>query len=190
MRITRRQLLIGSGLLGLLVLVLLSRSCGSSPSGVPTNPAAPTVTVTAEPTATPTVAATSEPPGEDGPAVDPPAGPQPTTNPEVQEAATAFTAAWLNTYGQTAENWRRALYPRVTPDLVQDLTLADPASVPTAGRVVDEGVVVTVEGSLLNADAPIISGVTRKPIGSLRLTLVAAGGGKWLVSEIDWRPRR
>lgn len=190
MKFTRRQLLIGACVLGLLALVLLSRGCDGSPSGVPTTPSAPTVTVTVEPVATPTSTTASATPGEDGPAEDPPAGPQPTTNPEVKEAAIQFTAAWLNFYGQNAELWRKELYPRVTPDLAEDLAYADPNTTPAGGRVVDEDVTVTVEGSLLNADAPIISGVTRKQMGVLHLTLVPAGGGRWLVSEIDWEPRR
>lgn len=113
---------------------------------------------------------------------------QPTSNPPVQEAATQFTAAWLNTYGQTAESWRASLTERVTDDLAADLAAADPGTVPAGAKT--GPVDVTVQGSLYGADAPIVTNdAARKPLGTLHLTLVQRAGA-WLVSEIDWEPRR
>lgn len=110
----------------------------------------------------------------------------PTNQPDVREAATAFTAAWLNTYGKTAEAWRAALTPRVTPDLAGDLAYADPDSVPVAAQA-GTPVAVSAEGDLFNATIPVTE-TTAKPktLGELRLTIVKRGD-RWLVSEIDWQ---
>jgi hypothetical protein len=126
--------------------------------------------------------------GDDG-GDDPPIIASPADRPDVSEAAAAFAAAWLNTTGRSAAVWRAGLADRVTGDLAEDLSYADPQSVP-AGGAVGSPVKVTAEGSLFNAAVPVVEAVPNgKAIGTLILTLLS-NRGDWKVSEIDWKASR
>lgn len=198
-----RKLLICGVVVGLASLLLVSRCLPASSSAVPTSPAntantsaSPRVTspTTPDPAAGSNGATGSRPSGDDrshgddGLVGTPPIMVQPTQQPDVRETAADFAAAWLNTYGQSAETWRATLVPRVTPDLAASLTTADPASVPAAGRV-GNPIAVTAEGGLYNAAVPVVraAGAAPGPAGTLRLTLIRGAGGRWVVSEIDWQ---
>lgn len=192
---SKARLVVLAGLAaGLAVLLIANRFAGSaSDSELPSQPA---VTATGagstapagasaapSPTTKPTAATTDD--GDDG-AEGTPILVEPTKKADVQEAGTQFAAAWLNTFGQSPENWRAGITSRATPDLAADLADADPASVPAGGRVAGT-VGVTAEGSLYNVAAPVVTADNKKqPLGTLTLTMVNAGG-KWLVSEIDWK---
>lgn len=126
--------------------------------------------------------------GDDGADDGSPILVQPTREPDAKEAATAFAAAWCNTYGRTAEAWRAGLLDKVTDDLAAGLVAADPKSVPAAAKAA--AVTVTRQGSILDATAAIVTAEPKpRPIGTLILTMLETDG-RWLVSEIDWRPVR
>lgn len=200
MKFTPRKVVVAVLFVIAAAVLLLSRFSGAD-TGSATRPhTATTSSADAAPTAS---ASPTHPPSDDGVNDGPPAPPartaaahdddggdpiliNPTTQPDVREAATAFTAAWLNTYGQTAEAWRAALTPRVTPDLAGELAYADPVSVPGNAKA-GTPVAVTAEGDLFNAAVPVDDATTKgKTLGELRLTIVKRSG-KWLVSEIDWK---
>lgn len=178
---------------------------GGDPAGVPASPndAATGLTITADesPTAAaPTQSAPTKRPtsssatptapagdGDDG-AADEPGTITATLAPDVQEAATAFTAAWLNTFDKSAAAWRDGLLPRVTPDLAEDLSYAEPATVPAGGKT--GKVAVTVDGQLFTAEANVVAAAGKPDqLGVLHLRLVNTDG-TWLISEIDWEPKR
>jgi hypothetical protein len=206
LRRTTRRILVGAAVAAVALMLLISRFADGNDSGVPTQvvtspPAATASESAAAPAAAPTVAPTepaiADPGHNDGPGPahsrDPVPGPaeQPPVlarpdDPTVREAATAFTAAWLNTYAKTAQQWRADLADQVTADLAADLADADPASVPT-GRV-GSPINISSDGSLWDAAVPVLDQPAGKQIGTLTLTLVG-DGDRWLVSEIDWTPR-
>ncbi len=158
---------------------------------VSAGPPASSATTAALAATTPAVAASAPPTGHDGgddgtgdgvPLV------QPTTAPDAAEAATAFTAAWLNTANRSAATWRAGILDRVTDDLAAELADADPDTVPAAAKT--GPVTLTKQGGLLGADAPIVTNEPDpQPVGTLKLTLLQRGG-HWLISEIDWVPAR
>ena len=126
--------------------------------------------------------------GDDGTDDTGPVLVQPTSRPDVQRAAADFVAAWLNTYGQSAQSWRQSLLPRVTAGLAADLADADPASVPAAATTGQ--VTVNQQESLVTADATVLRDDTKRAkLGVLSLTLLNEHG-TWLVSQIDWTPVR
>lgn len=126
--------------------------------------------------------------GDDGSEDAPPVMVQPTRQPDVQESATQFAAAWLNAYGQSAQQWRDGLTPRMTADLVELMKNADPQSVPAGAKV--GTVTATVQGSLMGADAQVVTDEAKpKTVGILRLTLLE-NDGRWLVTEIDWEAQK
>lgn len=190
---TARKVLIGSFIAVVIGLVLANRLSGADTSTVTTVAPPPVTAAASSSSAAPAPAPSAvddHGDGDDGVSSDPPATITPTDRPDVREAATSFTAAWLNTYNRTAEAWRATLTDRVTDDLAADLAYADPQTVP-AGAKVGTPVQVTVEGSLFNAKAPVVEATPQaKPIGALHLTLVRAGATTWLISEIDWRAAR
>jgi hypothetical protein len=121
--------------------------------------------------------------GDDG-TDDAPVMVEPTEQPDVQEAAAQFAAAWLNAYGQSAQQWRDGLTARMTDDLVTEMAMADPKTVPAGAKVGE--VNTTVQGALLGADVTIVTDAAKpEPVGMLRLTLVEKDRS-WLVTEIDW----
>jgi hypothetical protein len=122
--------------------------------------------------------------GDDGTEDEPPVMVKPTEQPDVEEAAAQFAAAWLNAFGQSPQQWRDGLKPRMTDDLAVEMAEADPQSVPAAAKV--GAVTATVQGSLNGADVKVVSDAAKpEEVGTLSLTLLDRGG-RWLVSEIDW----
>ncbi len=192
-QITPRRILLAVLVLGLAVLVLANWG-GGAPVGQPIStqtapaaePAGSSAPAPADPSAAGPAASTAADDDEhdDGVASDPPSTVTPTRAPEVQEAATAFAASWLNTFDRSAEQWRSGLLPRVTVDLADELTHAEPGLVPRGGKAGQA--TVTVDGALHNADVPVVAAAgAPEEFGVLTLTLVR-DGDTWLVSEIDW----
>lgn len=200
MKITPGRLLFAVLALVAVVFIAVNRFGGSAPSGTAAQPQ----TVNSPSSAAASAGIGTPPPGSGTPASNIPADPDgdgaeddeppvmltPTEKPDVKEAATAFAAAWLNTYRASPATWRAGLLDRVTPQLGADLAEADPASVPAGGRV-GNPVKVIKEGVLLNAEVPVVTAGTSKPepVGTLLLTLLEHDG-TWLVSEIDWRDKK
>lgn len=118
------------------------------------------------------------PAGDDG-AADVPATAAPVTADvaAARTAATAFTAAWLNTTNKSPEQWRADLAGYITPALANDLAAADPATVPV-GQI-GSPITVTVGGDrLARVTIPVTTG------GTVTVTVVL--GGHPLVSDVDW----
>lgn len=123
--------------------------------------------------------------GDDG--GDDPVFAQPTTRPDVNQTAADFAAAWLNTYGQSADSWRENVIARVTDDVAADLAEADPHSVPRAAMT--GNVTATRQGDLLGADVTVLTADTkRSKLGVLKLEIVEVDG-RMLISSIDWEPK-
>jgi hypothetical protein len=140
------------------------------------------------PTSNPGARTSATVPDNDGADNTAPVLVQPTTQADVQETATAFTAAWLNTYHVDPAVWRADLLNRVTPDLAEDLADADPATVPAGAKT--GKVTVTRQEDLYGATAPIVAADgTNTPLGTLELTVVQRNG-VWLISAIDWEKHR
>lgn len=203
MKLTTRQFTIAGFIAATLLLAVISR-CGPATSGVavgdqtPTintsavgSPSAPAAPPIASPTpnrpAVPSARSTADSHGEDG--TDDELGVvEPTNRPDAREAAAAFTAAWLNTYGRTAPVWLASIKPRVTADLAAELAYADPTTIPAGGKV--GAVTVNTDSSLLTADVIVLAAAgPAETLGTLNLTLQPARGA-WLVSDIDWEPTR
>jgi hypothetical protein len=131
-------------------------------------------------------AGTSSPAGDDGDddgTVDQ-AAPTATIDPAAKEAVTAFTAAWLNTYKVTPDQWRAGILPRVTEDMAAALADADPATVPDGGRV--GTVTMGLDSQLTVADVKVAAAAgPAATLGTLHLSVVDHNG-TWLISEIDW----
>lgn len=202
MKITPRMLLLAVLALAAVVIIAINRFGGTSaPPGSTAGqqqsvdmPATSTTTAAGQAPAagTSSTPAPSQPVDEHGDGAEddePPVMITPTDRPDVKESATAFAAAWLNTFRASPDTWRAGLLDRVTGELGADLADADPASVPAGGRV-GNPVKVTAQGALLNAEVPVVTAGTTKPqpIGTLLLTLVDTDGA-WLVSEIDWKDK-
>lgn len=120
--------------------------------------------------------------GDDG--VGDPAPATATIDPAAKEAATAFTAAWLNTYNVNPEQWRAGVIPRVTADVADDLADADPETVPDGGRV--GTVKMSLDSQLTVADVTVIAAAgPAATLGTVHLSVVKQDG-TWLISEIDW----
>lgn len=193
--LTPRPVIVGVIVVAALALILTSRFSGgggdpaaapaSSSSGTSISIGGDPVAVDAgQPSTQPSTTATDAPGDDDGVASDPPGLVVPTTAPDVEEAAEAFAAAWLNTFNKKPEAWRAALLPRVTADLAEDLSYADPDKVPHGGKAAQAK--VTVDGALHNADIPVAAAAGKPDtLGTLHLTLVDTDG-TWLVSAIDW----
>lgn len=192
------------GVIALLLIVLRfapQRQIGGTPTDIGTTVEVPAEIASSSPSATAvagragTPAAASSSTGrsapaddDDGVGGDPAPALVPTDQPDVKEAATQFAAAWLNAHGQDENTWRTNLNGRITEELAAALADADPDTVPAGARA--GTVTVTAQGSLLGADAPIVTAdAKRTPLGTLHLTLVQRNH-TWLVSEIDWDPIR
>lgn len=195
MKFTARQVMLAAVASVALVVLLISRFSGSSASDV-TRPQ-PAGTATSTTADQPTTVQPSAAPAEDEHGHEegeltsepPPIMINPTQQPDVKEAAISFTAAWLNTYGQTPEAWRASLTQRVTRELADELALADPATVPAVAKAGSD-VKVTSEGSLFHAATPVIEvSPEAKLIGTLDLTVIRKDN-RWVISEIDWQVAR
>jgi hypothetical protein len=98
--------------------------------------------------------------------------------PTADKVAARFMAAWLKHSGVTGEQWRTALKPNATTELLAKLKDTDPASVP-ADQVTGP-IHLALQGSITQADVPVNGGTVH-----LRLVLVK---GRWQVDGIDWDP--
>jgi hypothetical protein len=121
--------------------------------------------------------------GEAGPAPSP-TGPAGGDVQAAQEATIEFLARYLNTQGQTPEQWRSSWNDQVTAQLAQLLADADMTRVPVGrvGQVKDAtalgtGQVVVTVPVVANSDA-------NTTITTLKVTVVQ-DGGRWLASQID-----
>jgi hypothetical protein len=98
-------------------------------------------------------------------------------NDEVRDAASAFTAAWLQR-SLTPVEWHKALVPLSTDQLAASLEGVDPLVVP-ATRVVGE-VTITLRSELYSqVSIPVDSGVVE--LGLLK------GNSGWRVDSVDWQ---
>src|SRR5262245_46533656 len=98
--------------------------------------------------------------------------------PTAETVAARFMSAWLKHSGVTGDQWRTALKPNATTDLLAKLKDTDPAGVP-ADRVTAPIQLVPL-GSVTQADVPVNGGTVH-----LRLVVVK---GRWQVDGIDWDP--
>lgn len=155
------------------------------------------VTSTAPTTAAP--APTTAPPAvedhtDDGVADTVPPPINPTEQMQVREAAAAFAAVWLNAFGQSKEQWHTAVAKRVTEEQATALAGVEPRGQVPVGYVGDK-VEPVLEGSLWTAIVPILDRRGGTEIGKLSLVVVLATNAtfreaQWLISEIDWEPKR
>jgi hypothetical protein len=98
--------------------------------------------------------------------------------PTADKVASRFMAAWLKHNGVSAEQWRAALKPNATTQLLDKLKDTDPADVPAddlAGALQ-----IVTQGSVTQADVPVNGGTVH-----LRLVPV---NGRWQVDGVDWDP--
>lgn len=177
---------------GLLIADLVDRTTGGGQLPVT---AVPQSVTSSSPTDPPATAAAGPAPsstttaddGDDGVA-DTTTATAPAVDPAATEAATAFTAAWLNTYRRTTSQWRTGLLARVDADLAAELMYADPATVPDGGRV--GTVTMSHDGQLTVADVQVVSAAgPSTTLGTLHLSIVHRSAA-WLISEIDWEARK
>jgi hypothetical protein len=187
--LTWRGVLAGLALAAVGIAALIGWLSDDHP-GTPTQTVtAPTVTATA--TATPAATATVSPEptaARDDGAVPATGTPAADTRPQVDEAATHFAAAWINTYPQSAAQWREKLLELVTDEQAALLAKADPDKVPDQAQFVGDHVESAPlgEGGLWEAAVPLLTGPAGKPAGTLTLTLMDVDD-RWLVHEIDWQ---
>lgn len=204
-RLTPRQILLGLAVVVVLLVLIINRFGRNDPAGIAQTTTGggnataaagdlPFTTVSSLPTAEPSSSSptakphTSTAADNDGAAGDPPVLVQPTNRPDVQQAAAEFTAAWLNTFGQSREAWRQGLLPRVTAELAAELADADPGTVP-AGALAGKAT-VTQQESLVTADVDVLrDDAKHAKIGVLTLTMLKQHNA-WLASQIDWTPVR
>lgn len=151
----------------------------ATPSTPVTTPAAPVPA-----NITPSEAATSAAPGSGEPGEDPSEPGTPAPDGAVLEAGTAFAAAWLNS---TDPEWPTKLAARSTAELAPIWSQADPTTVPP-GRVGGPIVVRPSGDGLAYVDVPVVDS-KGGPVGLLTVE-VTLTGGRWLVSDVDWRPAR
>lgn len=105
------------------------------------------------------------------------AAPAPADVTAARTAATAFTAAWLNTTNKTPDQWRADLAGHITPALANDLAAADPSTVPV-GQIGSPITVTIGADRLAHVTIPITTG------GAVTITVVLDGHP--LVSDVDW----
>jgi len=106
-------------------------------------------------------------------------GPSVSANaPTADKVAARFMAAWLKHSGVTGDQWRAALKPNATTELLAKLNDTDPAGVP-ADQVTGP-IQLIPQGSVTQADVPVNGGTVH-----LRLVVVK---GRWQVDGIDWDP--
>src|SRR5689334_1920699 len=98
--------------------------------------------------------------------------------PTADKVAARFMTAWLKHAGVTGDQWRSALKPNTTTELLAKLKDTDPAGVP-ADQVVGP-IQLIPQGSLTQADVPVNGGTVH-----LRLVVVK---GRWQVDGVDWDP--
>ena len=98
--------------------------------------------------------------------------------PSADKVASRFMTAWLKHTGVTADQWRDALKPNATTDLLAKLKDTDPGGVP-ADQIVGP-IQIVPQGSVTEADVPVNGGTVH-----LRLVVVK---GRWQVDGIDWDP--
>ena len=178
------------GLLAIADLTNRHSSSSSSSSGSGTAIAVPQSAASTDPSAAAAAAPATSSPASAATTADDGAGDAPATtvtatvDPAATEAATAFGAAWLNTYKRTAQQWQQGLTPRVTKDLAADLAGADPVTVPAGGRV--GTVKMSLDAQVTVADVQVIAAAgPATTLGVLHLSLVHRSAG-WRISEIDW----
>ncbi|WP_432984816.1 hypothetical protein [Dactylosporangium sp. CA-233914] len=96
--------------------------------------------------------------------------------PDVSTVATRFAEAWIRKPGITGEQWRAALKPDASAELMADLAETDPADVPTA----------TITGSpqLENVGSATVAKFPAEG-GTIVLELQVADG-RWQVTSLDW----
>ncbi|TDC82325.1 hypothetical protein E1193_12140 [Micromonospora sp. KC606] len=94
-----------------------------------------------------------------------------------EQIASRFTTAWLGGPASTAEKWQASLRPLSTPELIDKLNGADPASVPPE-KVIGPVTLRPRTEAFAEVFVPLVS-------GRLRLELVAPNG-RWLVDAVDW----
>lgn len=201
---TLRSLLTPRRTVGLLLIiavgvVLLISVFSGGGSGRPAQVAPTTAASTTSPAATTPVPTTAAPTaadshGNDGVADTAAPTINPTEQMQVRETAAAFAAVWLNAYGQTKEQWYAAVAKRVTDDQAAALADVDPRGQVPVGHVGDK-VEPILEQSLWTAVVPILDRRGGTEIGKLNLVVVRATNAtfraaQWLVSEIDWEPKR
>lgn len=134
----------------------------------------------------PSTSVTSSEPGEEptNPASPPAAGP------DAVEAAINAAAHWLNAYPpMTAERWLYELRPLVTRQVADSLEGVDPSGTVPAGKVGTGTRGTMLADNLAEVTVPVVTGsrTSPAPLGTLKLEMLR-GGGRWLVSRIDWTP--
>jgi hypothetical protein len=104
-------------------------------------------------------------------------GLSPDAGPAVQ-AALAFTRAWASKpASSTAEQWRQAVSPLATPELVRGLAVTDPGALPGGAPTGDPTIrFVSVSSALI--EVPLSTG-TRV------LVTVVLVNGHWLASDVQ-----
>lgn len=170
------------------VLVVAGVETVSARTGTRPAPAAPSSAASNSPAGA--AAETPAPAGQSTPGT-PPAGddddgaadvpataaPAPADVTAARTAATAFTAAWLNTTNKSPDQWRADLAGYITAALANDLAAADPGTVP-AGQIGSPITVTVGADRLAHVTIPITTG------GAVTVTVVL--GGHPLVSDVDW----
>lgn len=151
-----------------------SPAASNSPAGAAAETPAPAGQSTP---GTPSAGDAGDDDGGDG-AADVPAiaAPAPADITAAQAAATAFTAAWLNTTNKSPDQWRADLAGYVTPALANALADADPGTVPV-GQIGSPITVTVGADRLAHVTIPITTG------GAVTVTVVLDGHP--LVSDVD-----
>jgi hypothetical protein len=145
---------------------------GNRPANIPIGPVVTPVS---------TAAAPDSSLGDDSVDDSTTAAPRPSLSanaPTADKVAARFMAAWLKHSGITGDQWRAALKPNATTELLAKLKDTDPAGVPA--DQVTGSIQVVPEGSVTQADVPVNGGTVH-----LRLVVVK---GRWQVDGVDWDP--
>ncbi|GAA4246847.1 hypothetical protein GCM10022255_020300 [Dactylosporangium darangshiense] len=95
---------------------------------------------------------------------------------DVSAVATRFAKAWLRKPGISGDQWRAALKPDASAELMASLAETDPADVPTA--TITGPVQLQGTGAVTVAKFPAEG-------GAIVLELQVAGG-RWQVTSLDW----
>ena len=116
--------------------------------------------------------------GDDG-VLDDPASAAPSLSKGAADAgtvATRFAKAWIRKPGVTAEQWRVALKPDASSELMEDLAETDPSDVPTA--TITGATVLEDFGQAVTAKVPADGGTIVLQLETIN--------GRWLVTSLDW----
>lgn len=95
---------------------------------------------------------------------------------DVTAVATRFANAWLRKPGITAEQWRAALKPDASSDLMAELADTDPGDVPTA----------TITGPIQLENAGSSATAKFPAEGGTIVLVLEVAGGRWQVTSLDW----